>query len=101
MNKYKIVVSPQFERSLNALLDKLNKNQAVRLAKAVDNLTQILAIFPESYPLVQFDRYYEIPYRKAVIGKYYIVVYFFQQEKVYLIDLFHAAQNWKSSFIEG
>jgi len=96
LNKYKIVVSPQFESSLSSFLDKLNQNQAVRLAKAVDNLNQILSIFPESYPKVQFERYYEIPYRKAVIGKYYIVVYFFQQEIVYLVNIFHSAENWKS-----
>lgn len=96
MNKYKIAVSPQFEKSLSSILDKLIHNQAVRLAKAVDNLNQILSILPECYPLVQFDRYYEIPYRKAVVGKYYIVVYFFQQEIVYLVNIFHSAENWKS-----
>jgi len=96
LNKYKVVVSPHFERSLSSLLDKLGQNQAVRLAKAVDNLSQILAIFPESYPTVQFNKYYEIPYRKAVIGKYYIVVYFFQQEIIYLVNIFHSAENWKS-----
>ena len=96
MNKYKIVVSPQFGRSLSKFLNKLNQNQAVRLAKAVDNLNQILSIFPESYPLVQFNKYYEIPYRKAVIGKYYVVVYFFQQEIIYLVNIFHSAENWKS-----
>jgi len=94
--KHKIVVSPQFEKSLVAFLDQLNQNQAVRLAKAIDNLTQILPIFPESYPLVQFNKYYEIPYRKAVIGKYYIVVYFFQQEIIYLVNIFHSTENWKS-----
>jgi len=86
---------PQFDASLNKFFNNLTQNQAIRLAKAIDNLNQILSIFPETYPLIQFNKYYEIPYRKAVIGKYYVVVYFFQQELIHLVDIFHSAENWK------
>jgi len=93
--EYKIVVSPQFNKSLQTIFADLNPNQTLELAKAIDNLKQNISIFPESYPLVQFERYCEIPFRKPVIKKQYIVVYFFQQEKVFLVNFYYASENWK------
>jgi addiction module RelE/StbE family toxin len=87
MKKYKIDVSPQFQNSLKRIFSTLNKNQINRLADALDNLNQMLSIFPENFPIVQFEKDSEIPYRKAVIGKRYVVIYFFQYECIYLINL--------------
>jgi len=101
VNKVRVVVSSKFKNSFKKIANVLSANQALRLAKAIDNLKKILSLFPESFPVIIFARPCEIPFRKAVIAKDFIVVYLYQQEKVYLIDLFHAAQNWKSSFIQG
>jgi hypothetical protein len=73
----------------------LTENQSLRLAKAIDNLKTIVAIFPECFLVIIFDKPCEIPFRKALIAKDFIVVYLYQQDKIYLIDLFSTAQDWK------
>ena len=101
MNKVRIVISDKFKESLRKITEDLTDNQSFRLAKAIDNLKKILSIFPESFPVIIFDKPCEIPFRKAVIVKKFIVVYLYQKEKVYFIDIFHATQNWKSRLMIG
>ncbi len=101
MNKVRVVVSTKFNKSFRKISKDLTENQLLRLARAIDNLKKILTIFPESFPIIIFDRPCEIPFRKAVIAKNFIVVYLYQKEKILLIDLFHAAQNWKSRLMIG
>lgn len=101
MNKIRVVVSSKFKNSFKNIYKDLTSKQTLRLARAIDNLKKILSIFPESFPVIIFDKPCEIPFRKAVITKNFIVVYLYQQEKVFLIDLFHAAQNWKLKFMRG
>jgi len=95
VSKIKIVVSPKFKSSLTKITSSLSQKRKIQLADAIDNLKTNLKLFPESYPVAEFDRFVEIPFRKAVISKDYIVVYFFQHEKIYFVDIFHTAQDWK------
>ncbi len=101
MNKVHIVISSKFKKSYTKIIKNLTDNQSFRLAKALDNLKQILTVFPESFPVIIFDKHCEIPFRKAVIVKNFIVVYLYQKEKVYFIDIFHTTQNWKSRLMRG
>ena len=99
MTKYKIKVSEEFEISLKNILKHINPNQRLRLAEAIDNLNQILLIFPKCYPVAQLEKYCEISYRKAFISKQYIVIYFLKNEYINLVNIFHTAQNWKSKIL--
>jgi len=101
VNKIRIVISSKFKNSYKKIIENLTDNQSFRLAKAIDNLKTILSIFPESFPIIIFDKPCEIPFRKAVVAKKFIVVYLYQNKKVYFIDFFHSAQNWKSRLMTG
>jgi len=99
VNKNKIVLSSGFKKSLSRISSSLTKPQSIKFAKAIDNLKQILRSFPECYPVIQFEKHCEIPFRKAVIAKNYIVIYLYQYEKIYFIELFHTAQNWQQKLL--
>jgi hypothetical protein len=94
-----VVISDEFEKSFKRIIDNLSKASAVRLGRAIDKLIQILAYFPESFPLIIFPKPIEIPYRKAVIAKKFIVIYLYQFEKVYVIDFFYTAENWQQKLL--
>jgi hypothetical protein len=79
---------------MNLMIDELSKANAVTLGRGIDKLIQLLSQFPESYPLLLYPKHIEVPCRKAVIAKKFIVIYLYQYEKVYVIDLFYTAENW-------
>ena len=99
MNKIKIVLSSKFKNSLTRISSSLTEPRSFKLAKAIDNLKKIISTFPECYPIIQFEKHCEIPFRKAAIAKDYIVVYLYQQENIYFMDIFHTAQNWQSKLM--
>jgi hypothetical protein len=99
VNKFRIVVSAAFNKSFRKITEDLTENESVRLANAIDNLKKILSLFPESFPIINFEKPCEIPFRKSVVSKNFIIIYLFRKEKVFLINLFNTAQNWKSRII--
>lgn len=99
MNKFRVVISEAFKKSFRKIIAESGENESEHLANAIDNLKNILSIFPESFPIIAFEKPCEIPFRKAVVSKNYIIIYLFQQGKVFLINLYSTTQNWKSKFM--
>lgn len=100
MNSFHVIVSSTFKKSLAQICSSLTKKQSLKLAKSIDNLTLILKISPESFPIIQFEKHSELPFRKAVLSKDFIVVYLFQREKVYLVNIFPTSQSWQSNIFK-
>jgi len=62
VNKVRVVVSSKFKKSFKKISKGLTANQSLRLAKAIDNLKKILTVFPESFPIIIFDKSCDIPF---------------------------------------
>jgi len=99
VNKNRIIVPAKFKQSLAHITANVSKQRSNQLAEAIDNLKKMLISFPESFPIIDFEIHVEIPFRKAVIAKDFIVIYLYQHEKIYFINIFHTAQNWKRKLI--
>lgn len=100
MNKIQIFVSDDFNSALTKILENLSFKQALGLTSLLDNLVQILTLFPETYPLIQFKKYCEIPFRKAVIDRHHIVVYFYQKYCIYFVNIFDTRTDWKERILQ-
>ena len=99
VKKTEIVVSERFEKSFQNIIENLSTKQSIKLGRLIDNLIKMLSIFPESYQLLVSRKHCDLPLRKAVLTKRFIVIYIYQKEKIYLIDLFYATQNWENKLI--
>lgn len=99
MNNVEVEISERFEQSFDNIIPTLSKNQGTKLGLSIDNLIKMLSVFPESYPLLLSRKSCDIPFRKIVLDKKFIVIYIYQFEKVYLIDIFYAAQNYENKLI--
>ena len=99
MNSVEVEITERFEQSFDHIIPILPKNLCTKLGRSIDNLMKMLSVFPESYPLLLSRKSCDIPFRKIVIDKKFIIIYIYQFEKVYLIDIFYAAQNYENKLI--
>ena len=97
MNKYKVILSSQFNKELNYILSYLYYN--LKISKVAENLyTKIfkrlatLEYLPEICSKLYYNNY---KYRKLLINKYIIIYEVnIKTKKVCILHIFHSSQNY-------
>jgi len=62
-------------------------------AELLDFLYDTVAIFPLAFPAYQLPRYPDLPLRRAVFQRYYIVLYEVTDEEIKFVALFASSQD--------
>lgn len=66
---------------------------AIRLLDAFDEFSDMVASFPEMYPLCAEERLASLEIRKALVAGY-VALYLVRDSVVYVIGFFHQSQDY-------
>ena len=96
MQGYKVVISDLAKTDLQKIISYISKNENVAVAKHVEHgiLSEMkkLERFPTAYPKDDYASTNEKVIRFLVKWSYKIL-FFIEKNKVYVVGIFHTAQN--------
>lgn len=95
---YKIIVSDRAKRMLGThirFLGQVNKESAAKNKKLIISEIAPLSSMPKRYPF--FDEAYITPnkYRKMLIDKYYLVLFYIADDTVYVDYILDCRQDYQ------
>ena len=99
---YRIIVTRQFEQSLDECIDYLaeltrNKYTINNFLKKIEVAISTLESFPESSPVLENQKLEKKHLRKIhLIHFKYKIFYRVEKELVYLIDILHDSQDYEN-----
>lgn len=93
---YKVFHTRKSRRMLKKhmrFLSKVSLPATVKLKKKIDNYIDTLKVFPRTGSKVYFEEELPSKYRKMVINKRYILIYFINKNNVYIETILDARQR--------
>ncbi len=94
--QYKIIYSKEFYRNMSihvAFLSNVSINASKKLKENLKDYINILEVYSRIGSKIEFGKKLPVQYRRLVISKKYILIYYVLKNNVYIDTLLDARQN--------